>query len=467
MLFMSKQIKHYIVLFVIFLLLSLLIWANFNSQINTLKSESKLNLLLLEIHKQDSDISQLILKSHSNLNQNFDNLANAQKNLTTQINSLTLLLKQLKIKSINNSISSDNLYSLYQKRLTQIEKFKSLHANINNSLRYLPKLEQQIRSLLDHQTHSVLIQTIDNIVINALGLQIFTEVRMSKRTSVMVLNLEKMVINTKGETKKLINSFIWHTRKYQNLKNDMNVLIPQLINNPLANELDKLEKIIGGMQFKKIYKTKKMRFYILIYAGLVSVIVIAFLINRRYLLNKVMRHKKLSERDQLTNLNNRRSFIFNLELALRNLETYGSSGALIFIDLDGFKEINDTLGHQAGDEVLKFIAKRLSIIEKEFNTNALELNVARLGGDEFVILLEQKTTHSELEIILEIAQQVIAQCAAPLPGQLQNTDLSASLGISLFPQHGTDVTLLLNNADKAMYHSKRKGKNCYTFYQDN
>jgi diguanylate cyclase (GGDEF)-like protein len=195
--------------------------------------------------------------------------------------------------------------------------------------------------------------------------------------------------------------------------------------------------------------------------------VIAFLINRRYLIDKVMRHKKLSERDQLTSLNNRRSFIFNLELALKNLATYQSSGALIFIDLDGFKAINDNLGHQAGDEVLKLIAKRLSKIESEFNNNTLELNVARLGGDEFVILIEQKTVQSELEIILEIAQQVIIQCAAPLPDQLHNADLSASLGISLFPQHGTDVTLLLNNADKAMYHSKRKGKNCYTFYQAN
>nr|WP_252097579.1 GGDEF domain-containing protein [Pseudoalteromonas sp. NBT06-2] len=157
--------------------------------------------------------------------------------------------------------------------------------------------------------------------------------------------------------------------------------------------------------------------------------------------------------------------MFNLELALNNLATYQSSGAIIFIDLDGFKKINDTLGHLAGDKVLKLIAKRLLIIENEFNSNALELNVARLGGDEFVILIEQKTVKSGLEVILEIAQQVITQCAAPLPGQLQNTDLSASLGISLFPQHGTDVTLLLNNADKAMYHSKRKGKNCYTFYQ--
>lgn len=76
---MNKQTKYYPVLFFIFLLLSSLIWANFNSQVNILKSENELNILLLQIQKQNNEISQLILKSHSNLEQNFDNLALAQK----------------------------------------------------------------------------------------------------------------------------------------------------------------------------------------------------------------------------------------------------------------------------------------------------------------------------------------------------------------------------------------------------
>ena len=247
----------------------------------------------------------------------------------------------------------------------------------------------------------------------------------------------------------------------------MNLLIPQLINNPLAAELDKLDKIIGKIQFDKIYKTKKIRFYILIYAGLLSVLIVAFLINRRYLINNVLRHKKLSERDQLTNLNNRRSFIFNLELALKNSRKNNSHGAIIFIDLDGFKEINDTLGHQAGDKVLLTIASRLSFIENKFSKDSLELNIARLGGDEFVVLIERNSSDFDHNIIEQIAQEIVKQCAITLPDELKNADLSASVGICLFPQQGTDITLLLNNADKAMYHSKRKGKNCYTFYQGN
>jgi len=463
--FMNKQIKHYIALFFIFLLLSLLIWTNFNSQISTLKSESALNVLLLELHKQDSDISQLILKSHSNLNSNFDELAHAQKALTEQIESLKLLLNTNNIQNINESISGDNLYFLYKKRLNQIEKFKSLHANINNSLRYLPKLEQQIRSQLDNKKFSLLIQTIDNIVINALGLKVFTEARIAQKNHRILLSLEKMTPDTNEQSRELISLFIWHAYKYQDLRKEMNLLIPQLINNPLAIELDKLEKIIGKIQFDKIYKTKKMRFYILIYAGLLSVIVVAFLINRRYLINNVLRHKKLSERDQLTNLNNRRSFIFNLELALKNSTKNNNHGAIIFIDLDGFKEINDTLGHQAGDKVLITIANRLTGIESKFCKNSLELNIARLGGDEFVILVELNCPDFDKSIIEQVAQEVVMQCAITLPDELKNADLSASVGICLFPQQGTDITLLLNNADKAMYHSKRKGKNCYTFYQ--
>jgi diguanylate cyclase (GGDEF)-like protein len=464
---MNKQIKHYIALFFIFLLLSLLIWTNFNSQISTLKSESALNVLLLELHKQDSDISQLILKSHSNLNPNFDELASAQKTLTEQISRLKVLLNSPEIKNLNDSISNDNLYSLYNKRLNQIEKFKSLHANVNNSLRYLPKLEQQIRNKLDNQESSLLIQTVDNIVINALGLKIFTEASIAQKNNRTLVSLEKMIADTNEESSELISLFIWHAYKYQDLRKEMNLLIPQLINNPLATELDKLEKAIGKLQFDKIYETKKMRFYILIYAGLLSVIVVAFLINRRYLINNVLRHKKLSERDQLTNLNNRRSFIFNLELALKNVTKHNSHGAIIFIDLDGFKAINDTLGHQAGDKVLITIAERLSGIENKFSKSPLELNIARLGGDEFVILVELNCPDFDKNIIEQVAQEVVMQCALPLPDELSNADLSASVGICVFPKQGTDITLLLNNADKAMYHSKRKGKNCYTFYQDN
>ncbi|PAJ74510.1 hypothetical protein CJF42_10090 [Pseudoalteromonas sp. NBT06-2] len=194
------------------------------------------------------------------------------------------------------------MYLLYKKRLNQIEKFKSLHASINNSLRYLPKLELQIRNLLDQHEHSLLIQTIDSIVINALSLQIFTEKIIVQRSNLMAQNLEKMALNTNEDNKKLIKSLNWHAQKYQRLKNEMNLLVIKLINNSLAIELDILEQKLNHTQFIKIYKTKKMRFYVLIYAGLVSVIVITFLINRRYLINKVMRHKKLSERDQLTNL---------------------------------------------------------------------------------------------------------------------------------------------------------------------
>ena len=112
---MNKQIKHYIALFFIFILLSLFIWSNFNAQINTLKSENSLNLLLLELHKQDSDISQLVLKNHSNLNQRFDALAQAQTKLTNQIEHLRLLLHTNNIDNINESISGDNLYLLPEK----------------------------------------------------------------------------------------------------------------------------------------------------------------------------------------------------------------------------------------------------------------------------------------------------------------------------------------------------------------
>lgn len=159
--------------------------------------------------------------------------------------------------------------------------------------------------------------------------------------------------------------------------------------------------------------------------------------------------------DPLTGLPNRSLFMDRLrhQLAYANRQKTGL--AVLFIDLDGFKLINDDLGHAMGDVLLKKIAVRLKNCIRESDT------VARLGGDEFTAIL---TNFSDTEDVTKVAKKILDQLAYPiqLEAELEGR-VSASIGIALYPSCGNDAAVLLKTADEAMYQVKRDGKNSYMF----
>ncbi|NNJ18849.1 EAL domain-containing protein [Pseudomonas putida CSV86] len=154
--------------------------------------------------------------------------------------------------------------------------------------------------------------------------------------------------------------------------------------------------------------------------------------------------------DPLTGLPNRTLFENRLQAALSCPQASSRQGAVLFLDLDRFKHINDSLGHPVGDLLLKAIAHRLKEQVRDIDT------VARLGGDEFIILLPGLHQASDAE---HIAQKVLACFNAPFQAGDHEFFSSASIGISLYPQDGIDVASLIRNADAAMYRSKAKGRN--------
>ncbi len=154
--------------------------------------------------------------------------------------------------------------------------------------------------------------------------------------------------------------------------------------------------------------------------------------------------------DPLTGLPNRTLFESRLHAALvHSTETY-SLGAVLFLDLDRFKHINDSLGHPVGDLLLKGIAQRLKETLRDIDT------VARLGGDEFIILLPGLQTGSDAETI---ATKLLNSFSAPFQAGEHEFFISTSIGTALFPTDGADVATLIKNADAAMYRSKAKGRN--------
>lgn len=159
--------------------------------------------------------------------------------------------------------------------------------------------------------------------------------------------------------------------------------------------------------------------------------------------------------DTLTNLPNRRMFRDRLELEIKKLERTGLSLAVMFLDLDHFKVVNDTMGHYKGDDLLKAAALRIENCIRETDT------VARLGGDEFVILLSEMDgiTNSE-----RVAENILSQMTIPFELGGEPIYISASIGITLYPADAINFDDLLKNADQAMYVAKAEGRNRYSYF---
>nr|MBL8411363.1 EAL domain-containing protein [Dechloromonas sp.] len=166
-----------------------------------------------------------------------------------------------------------------------------------------------------------------------------------------------------------------------------------------------------------------------------------------------MRH--IAQHDALTGLPNRLALLMRLAQLLPEARRHQWNIAIMFIDLDRFKIINDTLGHQIGDEMLREVACRLSSVIRETDF------VARLGGDEFVILLPGIATPADAAIV---ANKIIAALSTAIQVDGHELHTSPSIGISLFPDDGPDGDSILKNADTAMYHAKSAGRNNYQFF---
>lgn len=159
--------------------------------------------------------------------------------------------------------------------------------------------------------------------------------------------------------------------------------------------------------------------------------------------------------DHLTNLPNRQRFHGRLHEAMQQSIQKGSPFALIFLDLDMFKDVNDTLGHNVGDELLKEVGRRLQTCVRDSDA------VARLGGDEFTVIVSGV---EDLSVVERICQQILGTLAKPYKLGEEVAMISASLGVTMYPADANDAGELLKNADMAMYAAKECGRNQYCFF---
>lgn len=160
--------------------------------------------------------------------------------------------------------------------------------------------------------------------------------------------------------------------------------------------------------------------------------------------------------DQVTGLPNRLLFLDKFDKLIKNAQRQYQPVTLMYLDLDHFKEVNDTLGHDMGDMLLKHVAERLMKCVRADDI------VARLGGDEFTVILNNVNR----QITERIAQNILAKLSQPFSLDEEVVYVSASIGISVYPENAAEVDALLKNADQAMYFAKQNGRNRYCYFKD-
>ena len=194
-----------------------------------------------------------------------------------------------------------------------------------------------------------------------------------------------------------------------------------------------------------------------------------FLVLRRLVRRTIAENRSLALYDSLTGLPNRRRYHEHLEKAIARAEWTGELVANCFIDLDGFKRINDTLGHRAGDQLLMQVALRILGVVRSgdwvgrpsADAGEEDVSVSRFGGDEFTLVLAGMEVDHDAS---RVASRILEALSKPFALDGQKVRVSASIGIAIYPDDGQDVDSLLRNADIAMYSAKNSGRNGYQFY---
>jgi diguanylate cyclase (GGDEF)-like protein len=187
-------------------------------------------------------------------------------------------------------------------------------------------------------------------------------------------------------------------------------------------------------------------------AGIASMVLAAYL--GSLLLQRSVIERR-AEHDSLTGLPNRMLFLDRLSRALAHARRNELPVAVMFVDLDRFKEVNDRLGHAAGDDMLREASTRMLACVRDEDT------VARLGGDEFGLLLPHI---SGIDGVVQVARRLLDAFAGPVELGGQTVVVSPSIGISLFPQDGDDADAILEGADAAMYRAKERGRNTFEIF---
>ena len=462
---MNKVVKQKVLFTFILatLLFSPLLWIFYSIDMTDKTEDKKKYYLVLDIREKSTSLLKYLLRSYGDFDNDYDNLSEAQQRMLQAIINLP---NEFSKESSSLKRQSNKLKEYFVETLLWVDRYKVEHARKVNALRYLTKAYRQLQ-VIDGTSKQVINQKlmtcVEEVMLLVMNLSIFQDQSFYVQVEhkITALKTKITLLDPSVQTRfiiftKNIDVLLNHSKKINNIlellmQEDYSVLLDSM-NQQLDNKYQKLNQ-----EHKETLEQK------LAYYALWLLLVFTFLLYSRYkMVMQTLKHKEISELDSLTQLMNRRGVIKYFKESL-NMPT--PTGFVMFIDLDGFKSVNDNLGHHVGDKVLRTIAKRLTLQVNENKDSDFKHCVARLGGDEFIILVTEANIDNVHQVAKELSTRTLELCSKGIGAGLNEYVISASIGIAFFPENSCDLDELLHFADKAMYLSKKQGKNCCNYYQ--
>lgn len=327
--------------------------------------------------------------------------------------------------------------------------FKNISSNLNMNIFMTVESLCQKESLPLFQKNIFKTQS---IVQNKDNYHVCLNIKTSEKTAYIIISLEKSILNIALNKNRLELFYFLLFLTLITL-----IILYFLLKTILSQPLNRLMRNIFKIEKGDYSESAVIKSNDELEEISMSINNLAKAVNAResQLIESQKKLEYLSTHDELTGLLNRRLFNTSFEQALRKAQEKGLKLALLFIDLDQFKQVNDTLGHILGDKLLVQVANRLNLYLGENNT------LSRIGGDEFTIYVEDVKDKDDVE---RFAQNILDEFHKPFECAEYEINITASIGISIYPHDGLDYVTLSKNADLAMYKSKDVGRNNYSFF---
>ncbi len=408
--------------------------------------QAEINQYISKLEQLDAKLEKQILLMDSWYFRSYDDLNSVYTEYKAQLASPPSLPETL-------APCIPELQANLKKKFPLIEQLKSNNALLRNSLNYLPNLiELMFSGLETAKQHRQITQETSILFRNYLQNEV-------------IQSLTNQLVDYRVETNQVIpdsgllpdglhplwNNMLKHL-SLLNMHRDNNIkLSQQLESMAMQPKIEAFNKLFSEhLAFLDEHREQQQTWLaIYVLAGLLLISVLIYAL--RHYHEQHYFHKTESMTDTLTGLGNRRLLEQQLPVLFGEARRNHTSLGILFIDLDGFKAVNDTLGHPRGDELLRHIANELQLSLRE---NDL---VIRFGGDEFVLAI----ANANKDILERIAKNTLRLCSARLE---QNIQVSASIGISHYPSNTRNMHELVELADQAMYQAKQEGKQCIRFY---
>ncbi len=438
----KKQGSNFILLLLVSFVMFLLILFVYLQKIDTrMKNHYNYKKTLIHIDGYNQDFDNVLIRSYRYVNHD---------RVSHIVDAFDDELKQLKknsfIKSLGKVVESklEIIENKYRIKAEWIERFKSINARIINSIYYLYILQKNLD--YNAQKHKEVEGVLRDILFKVGQIFIGHEIKD--------LRLDKDIKRLR-QYKDLDKDLQYFYMHIQTLVIDIKALEHIVAQNMLLKLDESIDDVYLLLEKEHIENNAKEDLIGLIFFIFAFVVLLILIYSYLQILRQRKEMYSLAYHDTLTKLPNRLHFETYMEILLKKKSFIPNPFVLLFIDLDRFKVINDTLGHDVGDEILLILAQRLELVLGKSNF------IARLGGDEFIAIIEQKRDIEQIEILLE---KLIVSIRTPMLIRDYRLNSTASIGVVRYPEDGKSKQTLLKYADSAMYHAKELGKDTYAFY---